>query len=105
MPVIEASGLRREFRPPFRSSSVLAVDGLDLSIERGRVFGLLGPNGSGKTTTILMVLGLLKPTSGTVRVLGHPAGHREARRRTGFLPEETRLGALRPLERMLELSS
>ena len=91
MPVIDASGLRREFRAPFRSSSVLAVDGLDLSIEAGRVFGLLGPNGSGKTTTILMLLGLLKPTAGTVRILGHPAGHRDARRRTGFLPEETRL--------------
>jgi len=91
VPAIEARGLRREFRPPFRSRSVVAVDGLDLSIEPGRVFGLLGPNGSGKTTTILMMLGLLKPTAGTVRVLGHPAGHREARRRTGFLPEETRL--------------
>ena len=91
MAVIEASGLRREFRAPFRSNTVIAVDGLDLRIEPGRVFGLLGPNGSGKTTTILMTLGLLKPTSGTVRVLGHPAGHREARRRTGFLPEETRL--------------
>jgi len=89
--VIEASGLRRVFRAPFRSSTVVAVDGLDLSIERGRVFGLLGPNGSGKTTTILMLLGLVKPTAGTARILGHPAGHREARRRTGFLPEETRL--------------
>ncbi|MHC4450842.1 MAG: ABC transporter ATP-binding protein [Planctomycetota bacterium] len=91
MPVIEAKGLRREFRSAFARSGVVAVDGLDLVIEPGRVFGLLGPNGSGKTTTILMLLGLLPPSAGTVRVLGHPAGHREARRRTGFLPEETRL--------------
>ena len=91
MPVIKTSGLRREFKGAFSRSRVVAVDGLDLAIEPGRVFGLLGPNGSGKTTTILMLLGLLPPTAGTVRVLGHPAGHREARRRTGFLPEETRL--------------
>ena len=91
MPVIEAKGLCREFRSAFGRSSVVAVEGLDLAIEPGRVFGLLGPNGSGKTTTILMLLGLLPPSAGTVRVLGHPAGHREARRRTGFLPEETRL--------------
>jgi ABC-2 type transport system ATP-binding protein len=91
VPVIEASGLRREFKGVFSRSRVVAVDGLDLAIEPGRVFGLLGPNGSGKTTTILMLLGLLPPTAGSVRVLGHPAGHREARRRTGFLPEETRL--------------
>jgi ABC-2 type transport system ATP-binding protein len=89
--VIEASSLRREFRTPFTGRTVVAVDGLDLSIERGRVSGLLGPNGSGKTTTILMLLGLLKPSAGSIQVLGHPAGHREARRRTGFLPEETRL--------------
>jgi len=91
MEVIEARGLVRDFRAPFRRASVRAVRGLDLAVGRGRVFGLLGPNGSGKTTTILMLLGLLKPTAGEARVLGHPAGHRAARRRTGFLPEETRL--------------
>jgi len=91
VPVIEAKGLRRCFRGPFGSAAVTAVEGLDLRIEKGRVFGLLGPNGSGKTTTILMLLGLLPPTSGSVQVLGRPAGHRDARRRTGFLPEETRL--------------
>jgi len=91
MAVIDAAGLVREFRAPFSRTRVAAVRGLDLRIERGCVFGLLGPNGSGKTTTIQMLLGLLPPTSGEARVLGHPAGHRDARRRTGFLPEETRL--------------
>jgi len=91
MPVVEAQGLVREFRTPFRKRTVLAVRGLDLEVEKGRVFGLLGPNGSGKTTTILMLLGLLKPTAGRATVLGRPAGHKAARRRTGFLPEETRL--------------
>ncbi|HEX5137039.1 MAG TPA: ABC transporter ATP-binding protein [Planctomycetota bacterium] len=91
MPVVEAKGLIREFRAPFRRTTVLAVRGLDLAVEKGRVFGLLGPNGSGKTTTILMLLGLLKPTAGHATVLGWAAGHKDARRRTGFLPEETRL--------------
>ena len=91
MPVVEARGLVREFRTPFRRARVVAVRGLDLTVEKGRIFGLLGPNGSGKTTTILMLLGLLKPTSGEALVLGRRAGHKEARRRTGFLPEETRL--------------
>lgn len=91
MPVIEAEGLVREYRALLRRTRVLAVRGLDLRVEAGRIFGLLGPNGSGKTTTILMILGLLKPTAGRALVLGRPAGHREARRRTGYLPEETRL--------------
>jgi len=91
MAVIEARGLAREFSSLMGRDRVQAVRGIDLTVERGRVFGLLGPNGSGKTTTILMTLGLLRATAGEVRVLGHPAGHKEARRRTGFLPEETRL--------------
>jgi energy-coupling factor transporter ATP-binding protein EcfA2 len=50
----------------------LAVDRLDLSVPAGSVFGFLGPNGSGKTTTIRMLMGLIEPTSGAARVLGHP---------------------------------
>ncbi|MGZ3100803.1 ABC transporter ATP-binding protein [Streptomyces sp. H62] len=50
----------------------LAVDGLDLTVPAGSVFGFLGPNGSGKTTTIRMLMGLIEPTSGTARVLGRP---------------------------------
>ena len=50
----------------------LAVDGLDLTVPAGSVFGFLGPNGSGKTTTIRMLMGLIEPTSGTASVLGRP---------------------------------
>lgn len=63
-PAIEARGLTKRY------ASTLAVDRLDLRIDPGVVFGLLGPNGSGKTTTILMLLGLTDVTTGTVRVLG-----------------------------------
>jgi ABC-2 type transport system ATP-binding protein len=54
-----------------RFGAFTAVDGVSFAVERGEVVGYLGPNGSGKTTTIRMLLGLLRPTSGTARVLGH----------------------------------
>jgi ABC-2 type transport system ATP-binding protein len=64
-----------------------AVDRLDLEIPRGSIYGLLGPNGSGKTTTIRMMMGILIPDEGRVELLGgDPAD--EARRRVGYLPEE-----------------
>ncbi|MGP3927628.1 ABC transporter ATP-binding protein [Streptomyces sp. 8N616] len=65
--VIVARGLTKRFR-----GGQLAVNALDLAVPRGSVFGFLGPNGSGKTTTIRMLVGLIGPTSGSVRVLGRP---------------------------------
>ncbi|TRV77713.1 ABC transporter ATP-binding protein [Streptomyces sp. 130] len=66
-PVIETRGLTKRYR-----GGQLAVDGLDLTVPAGSVFGFLGPNGSGKTTTIRMLMGLIAPTSGTASVLGRP---------------------------------
>ena len=63
--VIEANALTRRF------GSVTAVDSVDLEVRRGEIFGCLGPNGSGKSTLMRMLLGLLRPSSGTARVLGH----------------------------------
>jgi ABC-type multidrug transport system ATPase subunit len=65
--VIATRALTKRYR-----GGQLAVDGLDLTVPAGSVFGFLGPNGSGKTTTIRMLMGLIDPTSGTARVLGHP---------------------------------
>jgi ABC-2 type transport system ATP-binding protein len=67
--VIEVDGLRKEYRRR-RGGRVLAVDGLDLSVPAGGVFGFLGPNGSGKTSTIRCLLGLSRPSAGHCRVLG-----------------------------------
>ncbi|MDH6623818.1 ABC-type multidrug transport system ATPase subunit [Streptomyces sp. LBL] len=64
---IDTRALTKRFR-----GGQLAVDGLDLTVPAGSVFGFLGPNGSGKTTTIRMLLGLIEPTSGAARVLGRP---------------------------------
>lgn len=65
--VIHTHALTKRYR-----GGQLAVDGLDLTVPAGSVFGFLGPNGSGKTTTIRMLMGLIEPTSGSARVLGHP---------------------------------
>lgn len=67
---------------------VRAVDGIDLEVRRGEVYGFLGRNGAGKTTTIRMLLGLIRPTAGSVHVFGEPIGHDQAwLRRVGFLVE------------------
>jgi len=63
-PVILASGLTKQF------GEFTAVDGVEFEVRYGEIFGFLGPNGSGKTTTIRMMLGLLQPTQGSVEVLG-----------------------------------
>jgi ABC-2 type transport system ATP-binding protein len=70
---------------------VRAVETLNLNVRRGEIFGLLGPNGSGKTTTIKLVLGLIFPTSGTVRILGADPRDVDAKQKIGYLPEESYL--------------
>src|SRR5688500_18760225 len=66
---IEIEGLRKEYRR-WRGRRTMAVDGLDLSVPEGGVYGFLGPNGSGKTTTIRCLLGLVRPSAGRAWVLG-----------------------------------
>lgn len=86
-PVIELEGLCKEFRQ--RNGRTVAVDGLDLSVPEGGVYGFLGPNGSGKTTTIRCLLGLVRPTKGRARLFGSevPAELPAAMRRIGAIVE------------------
>src|SRR5438105_4607900 len=86
--VIEVVGLRKSYRR-LRGAPRLALDGLDLTVPEGGVFGLLGPNGSGKTTTIRCLLGLARPSAGTVRVLDRalPGGLPAVLARTGAIVE------------------
>src|SRR5881227_195293 len=65
-----------------------AVDELSLSVPSGVIYGLLGPNGAGKTTTLRMIMDILEPDGGTVRVFGEPGGGRAHAERIGYLPEE-----------------
>ena len=86
---IETKALRRRF------GSFLAVDGIDLRVEKGTFYGFLGPNGAGKSTTIKMLTGLLAPSSGGVRVLGLDPTDAdqslEMKRRIGVVPEDLAL--------------
>src|SRR5579871_813917 len=68
-PVVELRGVTKRFR-----RGVVALDGVDLVVRRGQVLGLAGPNGSGKTMILKLILGLVRPTSGDVRLFGEPAG-------------------------------
>jgi ABC-2 type transport system ATP-binding protein len=84
--------LIEELRKVYRSGwpgipPVPALQGLSLSVATGEIYGFLGPNGSGKTTTLKILLGLLRATQGKVEVLGESAGSVSVRRRLGFLPE------------------
>jgi ABC-2 type transport system ATP-binding protein len=70
-----------------------ALDGLSFSVEKGEIIGLLGPNGAGKSTTVKLITGILKPTSGSVKVSGHEVSDNldEIRKLIGFMPQETAL--------------
>ncbi|RMD56062.1 MAG: ABC transporter ATP-binding protein [Candidatus Thermofonsia bacterium] len=82
--VIQTSGLTKQY------GKFTAVSSLDLNIKKGEVYGLLGPNGSGKTTTILMLLGLTEPTKGQLSVLGLDPVRQplQVKARVGYLPDE-----------------
>jgi ABC-2 type transport system ATP-binding protein len=80
-PAIETRGLRKTY------GRTVALDGLDLQVAAGEVFGFLGPNGAGKTTAVKLLLGLTRPSAGQGWVLGQPIGDRETRGRVGYLPE------------------
>ncbi len=91
MSVVSTAGVYKVFKDFWRRPRVEAVQDLDLEIRPGEVFGLLGPNGSGKTTTIKMLLGLLYPTRGRISVFGKPPTDVAVKARIGFLPEESYL--------------
>ncbi len=78
---IEARGLVKRF------DGFAAVDGVDISVPEGAIYGILGPNGAGKTTTLRMLLGIIDPDSGTRRILGADRPH-DVATRIGYLPEE-----------------
>ena len=82
---VEVTGLTKRY------GRQLAVDGVDLTVERGKVYGFLGPNGAGKTTTLRILTGLITPTSGSVRVLGGHPSDSATLRRIGALIESPAL--------------
>jgi len=89
--VIETQNLTKVYRDFWGRQKVRALKALDLEVRRGEIFGLLGPNGSGKTTTIKLLLGLLFPTSGRALLFGEDATNVAKNERIGYLPEESYL--------------
>jgi ABC-2 type transport system ATP-binding protein len=85
--LIEVRDLRKVYRTTLGGRHINALDGIDLNVEAGEIFGLLGPNGAGKTTTVKILLDLTRPTGGEARVSGLPVSDPESRRRVGYLPE------------------
>ncbi len=86
-PAIVVRDVAKTFRLGLRLKKVEAVRGISLTVNRGEVFGFLGPNGAGKTTTIKMAMGLVRPTRGSIEILGGSMGDSETRNRIGYLPE------------------
>ncbi|CAN5299805.1 ABC transporter ATP-binding protein [soil metagenome] len=89
--VVETRNLTKIYRDFWGRKKKTALNALDLTIEKGEIFGLLGPNGSGKTTTIKLLLGLLFPSAGNATVFGEDAAKVEKNERIGYLPEESYL--------------
>src|SRR5437870_1904799 len=89
--VVETRKLTKIYRDFWGRQKKVALRALNLTVHRGEIFGLLGPNGSGKTTTIKLLLGLLFPTDGDALVFNQPAAEVRKNERIGYLPEESYL--------------
>src|SRR4051812_22812099 len=89
--LVETRNLTKVYRDFWGRRKKTALRALNLQINKGEIFGLLGPNGSGKTTTIKLLLGLLFPTEGDGFVFGKPALDVAKNERIGYLPEESYL--------------
>ncbi len=89
-PAIRVEGLRKEFLPG-RPSRVVALDGVDLAVEHGEIFGFLGRNGAGKTTTVKILIDMIRRYEGSCEILGRSTRDPQARRSVGFLPESADL--------------
>lgn len=88
--IVEISNLVKIYKSQFKGH-VEAINDISFFIEKGQIYGLLGPNGSGKTTTMKLMLGLLKPTSGKIQIFGQNPDSLTIKQEIGYLPEESYL--------------
>src|SRR5262249_1503277 len=88
MEIVRIENLTKQFKPGWPwQAPINALNRLSLTVQQGEIYGFLGPNGSGKTTTLKILLGLIKSSGGTAHIFGRPAGDVEMRQHLGFLPE------------------
>jgi ABC-2 type transport system ATP-binding protein len=85
--ILQTQNLSKTYRPMFSKSGKTALENLSIDVRRGEIFGLVGPNGSGKTTTLKLLLGLIKPTGGSVQIFGRGPRDVAVKKRIGFLPD------------------
>lgn len=91
MPILELHGIRKSFRQGFWGIRTPVLQGVDLALEPGEVYGFLGHNGAGKSTTMKAILGLIRPDAGEVRIFGEAGASERTRARIGYLGEEVGL--------------
>jgi ABC-2 type transport system ATP-binding protein len=97
-PAVAVKGLIKNYRRSGRG-----VSGIDLDVEHGATFALLGPNGAGKTTLVKCLLGLLRPDSGSISILGKPASQKSARAGVGYAPETPRFPGILSAREAMQL--
>jgi ABC-2 type transport system ATP-binding protein len=90
MNVIDVDDLTKVYQTGMKRGNITALNEVSLSIPQGEIFGLLGPNGAGKTTLMKVLLGITRPNSGEVLVMGLPPGNPDSRLKVGYLPENHR---------------
>jgi ABC-2 type transport system ATP-binding protein len=96
---IHCQGLSKTYRLGFRARRVQALEGLDLAVEPGSIYGFVGPNGAGKSTTIKILVGLVAPSAGGASLFGTPIADPRARAAIGYLPENPSFhDFMKPLE-------
>ena len=88
-PAIETENLTKEYPHGFLNLKKRnSLEGLNMQVETGEIFGFIGPNGAGKTTAIKLLMRLIFPTAGTARILGKPISDIDMHRDVGYLPEQ-----------------
>lgn len=87
MALIKMDSLTKIFKKEFSRKKIYALNSLTLTINEGEVFGFLGPNGAGKSTTIKLLLNLIRPTSGSLSIMGRNSSEKSVRKLIGYLPE------------------